>query len=248
MMKQNLAILFSGGTDSLSLYTLAAVRKHPDIPSPRVIHLLCMLNGMSRFPTFTINRFKMAEKILKSQVPSNEPLTESNFVELDMGRLFQELWLDKYEELMPNYNGKNLVCVACKLAMHARAIIYCVEYCIPLLLAGYAKKQSYFPEQSKAFMTRISSFSESFGIITRFPVYHDFDDEMITRHFLEDHGLPSTGGGERKCLFSQTQTTATEKEIGMYLDDMIPIVNKYIESRLEGRLKDSAMCFYSEMT
>jgi len=53
-----------------------------------------MLNGMSRFPTFTINRFKMAEKILKSQVPSNEPLTESNFVELDMGRLFQNKYIE----------------------------------------------------------------------------------------------------------------------------------------------------------
>jgi len=70
---------------------------------------------------------------------------------------------------------------------------------------------------------------------------------MITRHFLEDHGLPSTGGGERKCLFSQTRTTATEKEIEIYLDDMIPVVNKYIESRLEGRLKDSARCFHAEI-
>jgi len=243
MIKHDLAILFSGGTDSLSLYTLATIGEHPNIPSSGKIHLLCMLNGMSRFPNFTLNRFKIAEKILKSQVPSDKSFADSDFVELDMGRLFQEVWLDKYEYLMPKYNGKNLVCAACKLAMHARAIIYCVEHCIELLLVGYAKKQSYFPEQSKAFMTRISTFSESFGVVTRFPVYDEFDDKMITRHFLEDQGLPSTGGGERKCLFSQTQTTASEKEVGNYLDDMIPFVVKYIKSRLEGRLKDAATCF-----
>jgi hypothetical protein len=60
---------------------------------------------------------------------------------------------------------------------------------------------------------------------------------------LEDFGLPSTGGGERKCLFCQTLTTATERDIGRYLDDMIPMVERYLEYRLDGRVKDAAICF-----
>ena len=243
MHKQELAILFSGGTDSLSLYALAAVGSHPEIPRPRKIHLLHMLNGMGRFPSFPRDRFRVSEKILRAQVPDPEEIPQTAYIELDMGRLFQGLWLDRYEELMPLYRGKNLVCVACKLAMHVKAIIYCIERLVPILLVGYARKQEYFPEQTEAFMDRMTKFSKDLGIITKFPVYDDFRDETITRHLLEDFGLPSTGGGERKCLFCQTLTTATEKEIGQYLDDMIPRLKRYIEHKLAGRVRDAALCF-----
>jgi hypothetical protein len=243
MHKQELAILFSGGSDSLSLYALAASGVHPEIPRPRRIHLLHMLNGMGRFPSFPERRFRVSERILRAQVPDSEGMPQATYVELDIGRLFQGLWLDRYEELMPRYGGKNLVCVACKLAMHVKAIVYCIERLTPILLVGYARKQGYFPEQTKAFMDRISGFSDNFGIRTKFPVYEDFSDEAVTRHLLEEFGLPSTGGGERKCLFCQTLTTATEKETGQYLGDMIPRLSEYVEHKLAGRVRDAASCF-----
>lgn len=241
--KQELAILFSGGTDSLSLYALATAGKHPDIPISRRIHLVHMLNGMGRFPSFPRQRFEVARGILQGRAPGGEAIPEALYVELDMARLFQGLWLDRYEELMPRYNGKNLVCVACKLAMHARAVLYCIEHYVPVLLVGYAKKQSYYPEQSGVFMDKIVEFSKKFGVATSFPVYDDFDDEMVTRHLLEDFGLPSTGGGERKCLFGQTLTTATDAEIGAYLDDMVPRAAEFIEHQLAGRIRAAASCF-----
>jgi hypothetical protein len=251
MEKMELAIMFSGGTDSLALYALASLGHHPDLPRPRHIHLLHMLNGMSRFHDFPRQRFEAARQILAKQVPLSDMLSpdsavklpEALMVELDMGRLFQGLWLDLYEEYMPRYNNKNLVCVACKVAMHTRAIIYCIENFVPHLVAGYARRQEYYPEQTPVFMDRIAEFSSSFGIRTYFPVYEEFEDEVITRHLLEDLGLPSTGGGERKCLFCQTLTTATEIEIGNYLDDMLPLVKKYIELRQAGRIKEAANCF-----
>jgi hypothetical protein len=251
MEKMELAIMFSGGTDSLALYALASLGHHPDLPRPRNIHLLHMLNGMSRFHEFPRQRFEAARQILAKQVPLSEvgspvstlKLPEAQMVELDMGRLFQGLWLDRYEEFMPRYNGKNLVCVACKVAMHTRAVIYCIENFVPHLVTGYAKRQKYYPEQTAVFMGKIAKFSSWFGIRTHFPVYKDFEDEMITRHILEDFGLPSTGGGERKCLFCQTLTTATEKDIGRYLDDILPLVKKYVELRQAGRIKEAAKCF-----
>jgi len=241
--KPDLAILFSGGTDSLSLYALAAAGRHPQIPRPGRIHLLQMLNGLGRFPDFPQERFRVAKRILRSQQSAAEDLPPAAYVELDMGRLFQGLWLDRYEELMPRYGGKNLVCVACKLAMHARAMLYCVPRSIPWLLAGYAEKQDYYPEQTPAFMDRISAFSKHFGVTVLFPLFKDFAEETVTRHLLEDFGLPSTGGGERKCLFCQTLTTATPIEIGRYLDDMIPRVIEYVEHKLAGRIKAAAECF-----
>ncbi|MGB9711835.1 MAG: hypothetical protein ACP5SG_02665 [Dissulfurimicrobium sp.] len=240
---QDVAILYSGGTDSLSLYALAFSGRHPLIPRPRRIHLLHMLNGMGRFPAFPKNRMRVAKRILAAQAPEPDKVPKTSYVELDMGRLFQGLWLDVYEDLMPKYGGKNLVCVACKLAMHARGIIYCVEHLAPTMFAGYTKKQGYYPEQTYVFMEKTAHLSKRFGIRTAFPLYEDLDIESVGRHLLEDLGLPSTGGGERKCLFCQTKTSATEKEIGAYLDDMFPMVSSYIEYRLEGRIKDAAMCF-----
>lgn len=250
MHKQEIAIMFSGGTDSLALYALAAAGHHPDLQRPRRIHLLHMLNGMSRFHDFPRERFQAARKVMEAQVARNDGFGETNhmmpgaeMVELDMGRLFQGLWLDRYEELMPRYNNKNLVCVACKIAMHSRAIIYCMEHFVPGFVTGYAKRQGYYPEQTPVFMEKLADFSSRFGVRTHFPVYEEFDDQMVTRQVLEDFGLPSTGGGERKCLFCQTLTTATEKEIGDYLDDMLPRVAEYIELRQCGKLKEAAACF-----
>lgn len=243
MTDRELAIMYSGGTDSLAVYVLAATGHHPDLGRPSRIHLLHMLNGMGRFHDFPRNRFEVARKILSANVSSPEKIPDSEMVELDMGRLFQGLWLDRFEELMPLYNGKNLVCVACKVAMHTRAIIYCLERYVPLLVTGYAKRQGYYPEQTPVFMEKISELSAHFGVNTLFPIYDEFDDQMVTRHVLEDHGVPSTGGGERKCLFCQTLTTATEKDIGQYLDDMIPRVIDYVEFRQAGRLKEAANIF-----
>ncbi len=243
MQKQELAILFSGGTDSLAVYALSVIGQHPELPRPVKIHLLHMLNGMSRFHDFPRQRFDIAQEILATKSTQPEKLPEAEMVELDMGRLFQGLWLDRFEELMPRYNGKNLVCIGCKVAMHTKAIIYCVENLVPVLATGYARRQSYYPEQTPVFMEKIAGLSEHFGIRSIFPVYEDFDDEQITRHVLEDFGLPSTGGGERKCLFCQTLTTATEQEIGDYLDDMIPKAGEYIEHKLHGRVREAAAVF-----
>lgn len=243
MDKQEMAIMYSGGTDSLALYALAFAGFHPEIQRPRRIHLLHMLNGMGRFPDWPRNRFETARGILANRVTSSAAIPESFMVELDMGRLFQGLWLDRYEEFMPKYGGKNLVCVACKLAMHARAIMYCMEHLVPCITTGYAQKQGYYPEQTPIFMSNIAELSGHFNIKTIFPVYEEFDDVMVTRHLLEEYGLPSTGGGERKCLFCQTLTTATEKEIGSYLDDMTPRIIDFIEHQNAGRLRDAANCF-----
>ncbi len=243
MEQQELAILYSGGTDSLALYALATSGKHPEMPKPVRIHLLHMLNGMGRFPDFPRNRFEVAQKILLANAPDPDKVPAAHMVELDMARLFQGLWLDWYEDLMPKYNGKNLACVACKLGMHTRAIFYCIEHFVPHLVVGYTKKQGYFPEQTAVFMEKMAELSSHFGIRTSYPVYEDFDEQMVTRHVLEDFGLPSTGGGERKCFFSQTKTTVTEKETGQYLDDMSPRIIEYIEYKLAGRVKDAAHVF-----
>ncbi len=243
MQKQDIAILYSGGRDSLALYALATLGNFKGIPRPEQVHLLHMLNGMSRFHDLPRNRFQLAHSILSAQSGPGNRFPQAQMVELDCGRLFQAFWLDSYEELMPMFGGKNLVCVACKLAMHTKAVIYAVQNYVPLVLAGYAKRQSFYPEQTGIFMEKIAEFSQGFGITTAFPLYHELESEEVARHLLEDYGLPSTGGGERKCLFCQTKTTCSQEEIGQYLDYMIPKAARYIELFLEGKHREIAELF-----
>ena len=243
MSKQDLAILFSGASDSLALYALAVAGRHPDIPIPRAIHLLGMDNGISRFNDFPFERFKIAEKILKAQAPPNDPVPEACFVALDMRRIFQGLWLDHYEALMPRYNGKNLVCAACRLGMHARAVVYCVERLVPTVIAADAGICKCTPQPIDIFLAKIKEFAAGFGIKTRFPGQEDLHEAQVVKHLLEDHGLPSDSGGERQCMFSQSGSSVSAKEVGAYLDDMIPRLARYVESRLEGRIRDAALCF-----
>lgn len=243
MSHPTLAIMFSGGSDSLSLLAMAFKGQLPEIPRPEQVHLLYMLNGMSRFPTFPRERVRIAKELLEVQAAGPLKNPEIIYNELDTARLFQGLWIDRYEELMPRFNGKNLVCVACKVAMHARSIIYCRENGINLLVTGYAKKQAYYPEQTPTFMQRLREFSDRFGIETRYPVFDVFTDDVVVRHYLEDQGLPSAGGGERDCMFSQTYTTARESDTAAFLDQTLPKVTTYLEAVFKGEIQKAVACF-----
>ncbi len=238
-----IAIMFSGGSDSLSLLSMAYKGQLKDIEPSSSIHLLYMLNGMSRFPSFPRERVRVARELLKAQTDDTGNNPEIIYSELDTARLFQGLWIDRYEELMPQFNGKNLVCVACKVAMHARSIIYCRENGINRFCTGYAKKQAYYPEQTPTFMNRLRDFSAIFGINTDYPVFDDFTSDTVVKHYLEDQGLPSASGGERDCMFSQTYTTALESDTAAYLDYALPIVEEYLQAIFQGDIKKAVSCF-----
>lgn len=243
MEKQDLAILYSGGRNSLALYALAMAGYHPEIPRPHFIHLLHMKNGMGSFNSFPKSRYRLARDLLVKQLPRFEEAPASSFLELDMGRLLQGVWLNRYEELMPRFGGKNLVCVACNLGMHASGVMYCIHHHVPKLLAGHVSTSFYCPAQPDVFVKRMVDFSALFGITTMFPFYEEIGDVQTVQHLLEEFGLPSTGGGERKCLFAQSLTSAGDNEISDYLDAMVPLVVDYMEYTLAGRIHDAANCF-----
>jgi len=239
----DMAILFSGGPKSLALYGLACNGHLPSLGRPQRIHLLNMSTGMGSFPAFTRQRFTLGKEILHQQRPDPAARPDSLLVELDAGRLFQGLWLNRHEELLPRFNGKNLACVACQVAMHIQAIIYCTENLIATVAAGYSKGHTHCPEQHHIFLDKISKFSQQFGITSVFPVYPEFTKKTTISHVLEDLGLPATGGGRDKCPFSQTLSTATETEIGNYLEMLLPKASEYIDHRLNGHLAEAAAIF-----
>jgi hypothetical protein len=120
MQTPEIALLFSGGPDSLALYALAALGHHPELRRPRHIHLLHMHNGMRGDAGFPRQRFEAAQQILAGQVSTvtrdTAKMAEATLVELDMVRLFQKeisLYLD---DMIP----KVIDYVECRLAGRIR--------------------------------------------------------------------------------------------------------------------------------
>jgi 3'-phosphoadenosine 5'-phosphosulfate sulfotransferase (PAPS reductase)/FAD synthetase len=81
-----LAIMFSGGSDSLALLSMAYKGQLKGITSPTEIHLLYMLNGMSRFPSFPRERCRIAKELLESQIAEPNKKPAVHYVELDTAR------------------------------------------------------------------------------------------------------------------------------------------------------------------
>ena len=235
--------MFSGGRRSLALYTLAATHSHPDIPSTEFIHLLCVDNGMQRFLDLPAQRFRIVRESLEESRPPNQPLPDSALVAVDSSWLLRKLWIDRCEQLVSEYSGRNLICVACGLAMHAKAIVYCAERMVPAVYAGACRRQEDAARHTPVFLEKIEAFSYEIGVKTRFPVYDEFESDRFVRNFLKDRGLPCFGGGERRCLFSDSVSSATDEDVRRYLDDTIPRLLAYVQWTLDGKHEKAVGAF-----
>lgn len=244
MDSQELAILYSGGDASLALYVLAAAGTHPELPRPRGIHLLFMENGARGFAGFAKERFARAEATLKKRSPKTSPVPETEYIERDMRLLYKSVWIDRAEAMTAAFGGKNLVCAACRLAMHAEGVIHCVTHLVPALVSAcgaYDHRDG--PEQGPAFLEGLAAFSAGFGIVSRFPAREDFSDPSVPRHVLESHGIPPYASRPGRCLFADTVTTASEADAVRFLEQAAPQLSEYVEHRLEGRVREAAMVF-----
>jgi hypothetical protein len=63
--------------------------------------------------------------------------------------------------------------------MTAASIIYCIKNDIKVLADGYRKLQSYHPEQTPIFVSKIDEFAASYGIDYQHPIYEIEDDRVL---------------------------------------------------------------------
>lgn len=179
MKKDSLALLFSGGTDS----TLAAALERENYQK---IHLLTF----KRFGLYNLdNTKKHAQKLLMKF--GNEKY-EHHFI--DINKIFKLLSYENYISNVKRHGFFMLsTCGFCKLAMHARAIVYALENNIKFVGDGANESMDIYPFQMLPVIEKVRELYRHFGITLENPVFYEksLPGKKLIQNFDIDTSLAS---------------------------------------------------------
>ena len=172
------AVLYSGGSDS----TLAAALAMEEFDK---LHLLTF----SRFGIFGIERAEVNVRKLEARFGADR--IEHHVIDID--RLFEKVSYDRYFRTLRRHGMLVLsTCGLCKLAMHLRALLFCLDQGIDVLLDGANRAMDIYPAQMKPVIERMQGMYDHFGIDYRTPVF-DYDGPSEMQFLNTDD---EDGGGE----------------------------------------------------
>ncbi len=160
---EEIAVLYSGGTDS----TCAAALMLREFDRVRLL-------TYRRFGLFSINNIKKNVTLLKEKFGKNK-ITHT-VIKFDM--LFKYLSYSNYFHYLKRYNFFLLsTCGLCKLSMHIRTLIYCLENNIKYVCDGSTRYSgnNYYPAQMTKVLDEIKAMYKQYNIEFLTPVY-DFDE------------------------------------------------------------------------
>lgn len=158
-MKKEIAVLYSGGTDS----TCAVVLIHNEYDK---IHLLTY----QRFGLFSIKNTETNVIRLKEKFGADRFLHKI----INIDKLFKVVSYDSYWYYFKKYRFFLLsTCGLCKLAMHIRTVLYCLENKVEYVCDGANKYSGggYFPAQMPEIVNEIKKFYARYGITYIVPVF-----------------------------------------------------------------------------
>lgn len=151
------AILFSGGTDS----TLTAAMLTEKFET---IHLITY----NRFGFHETDNTSTQAKMLK------EKYGENRFIHtyINVDKLFEHISYENYFKNLKNHGLFNLsTCGLCKLSMHVRTIIYCLDHNITHVADGANQAMTMEPAQMKPVIDKLKQMYSSFNIEYFNPVF-----------------------------------------------------------------------------
>lgn len=206
-------VLYSGGLDS-SLAACLMIEQGYDVDLLHMNQGALISNHLS--------------KIRYQEIKEIYPKSNITLSYMQVAGYFRSIALASIENDILE-NGVNLVCIGCKLAMHAKAIIHCLNNNIKNVADGATKRQERYGEQRKCAIERIRKLYQKYGINYVNPVY-EYEKTDI-KYGLFDRGL-TIQALEDTCLFSKTFTTPTDSMIETYIDKKSKIFNEIIERSL----------------
>ncbi len=156
---KEVAVLFSGGTDSTAAAALLA-------QSYDRLHLLSYgHSGIFRPENSRVNVALLRERF-------GDRFVHEVF---DVDRLFRWITYLDYWENLRRFGFFNLTtCGLCKLSMHVRTLAYCLEHGLSEVADGANRHMSHFPAQMREGLDELRAMYERFGIAYTNPVF-DYD-------------------------------------------------------------------------
>lgn len=157
MKDEHIAILFSGGSDSLLATSIVQ-------ENYKYLHLITY----ERFGFFNVENSKKNVELLKNRFPDNVITHEI----INFDPLFKYLSYENYLKNLFKYGFQNLsTCGICKLAMHTRTIKYCHDNNITKVADGANQGMNLFPAQMREILDEMRDLYNSFGIDYLNPVF-----------------------------------------------------------------------------
>ena len=192
-MKDEAVVLFSGGTDS----TLAAAQMLQEF---KKVTLLTFQPGYLFFIDNTkVHADKLAAHYGAERV-EHQIIHIGDEVEAVLGGT------PGHDLKEYGFNLTALVCLGCRLSMHARAIIYCLANNVPYIADGSIRNQSTIPEQMESVIRRNREFySRAYGIQHFSPIYEEGESD----NRLVELGITNKKRLKRQFILFDTQATCT---------------------------------------
>ena len=171
-MANEVALMFSGGVDS----TVAAIKLQEQFDK---VHLLTFSNGYGHY----------AFKRTVRRVGELEARYPGKFVHFtsSIKSLFEDVCLSSIVSDYRKFGSAFMWCMGCKLAMHARSIIYCRQNGVGKMSDGSASDSSEMVEQSLLSVSMIHWFYADWGVEFFVPVYSVERDDK--RAMLKEMGF-----------------------------------------------------------
>jgi hypothetical protein len=239
-VKEVASVLFSGGTDS----TLAAVRALDEFERVELLTFdpgYVFFLGNSRVHARALAARYGADRVDHQIIDARDNVRRILFD--DVGRD-----LATYD-----FSMTSLVCLGCRLAMHAGVIIHNLSRGIPYFVDGSVAQQANIPEQMRSTLDANGKFYfERFGITHRSPIY----DEQHSDHRLYELGLSRQKNLKRQFILFDTQGTCAfgvpadvhsrlvystvqrdlrERESAAYREEKYALMIAYVDAQLRAR-------------
>lgn len=173
MNRDEIAVLFSGGTDS----TLAAATMQETF---RRVHLVTY----DRFGFHSTGNTAVNATMLQNKFGPEKFVHRT----MKFDPLFEHLSYERYLRNWFKYGFFQLsTCGLCKLAMHARTIKYCLDHGVTNVCDGANMGMSIFPDQMKGVLDEYQQMYAHFGITYSNPVY--FMTPPAEKSYIETSNL-----------------------------------------------------------
>ena len=185
---QRCTVLFSGGSDSLLVAAMALEQ----------FETVDLLTCRRKLMFFVENSRRTADRLAAKW--GEERL---RYVQVDVNEVFRQVFLGDFKQDRRRYETHLtlLVCLACKMSMHAAAIVHNLANGIDCTLDGARRETEWYPAQMASVKAQMRELHAEFGLTLESPVY-----EMVkTDERIHELGLSDQKALKGQFLLHDTQ-------------------------------------------